>query len=326
MFLNVAQNGRGPVVAAPRGARVFVIPRVRRAGRGLGALDFGGGIGPGGMRLPMPPLVPTYRTMMLQDGSHMVAHPMIDSFLERIVSEWENNAFSWGPFTPDQARQQLGSFVAQRCGPPLGDNVDLRPTCAGIDTAAVINRLVDHYTRWYNAKLANYYDILASYGNQAPEPGAPPPPADYVSYREGVSNAPAPGPVYGAPGSYIPILTGDPQPMPGYVPAPPPPPRPAPAASPVTAVAPGQPAYSSSPAQPVPVQFQPAAASWSGWFPTQAQPAGASAAGTASASAGASALTSFIDQKFTVAGYDIPVWAAVAAVVGGLWFFGGSKH
>jgi len=325
MFLNVAQNGRGPVVMAPRGARVFVLPGVRAAGRGLGALDYGGGIGPGGMRLPMPALTFTYRTMMLQDGNHLVAHPMIDSYLERVVSEWESAGFQWGPLTPDQARQQLNAFVAQRCAPPQADNVDLRPTCAGIDTAAVINRLVDHYTRWNNAKLANYYDILASYGNQAPEPGAPPPPPGYVSYREGVSNAPGPSPVYGAPGSYIPLLTGEPVPMPGYVPAPPPPP--APAASPAAAVPPGQPAPSSyySPARPA----QGIDYSSPDWFPrsaAQAQPTGASAAGTAPASAGASALTSFIDQKFTVAGYDIPVWVAVAAAAGALWFFGGGKR
>lgn len=160
----------GPVGQAPAPAK----PRI----------DFGGGFGPGGMSLPMPALVASQKTMMLQDGTSYFPHPMFDSFLERNVSEWEQDAFHYGPFTPDVARQMLMVWVKQRCvDGPVEFNVDWRPTCVGIDTRALVDRLIDHYTRWNNAKLANYYDILASYGNQAPEVGTPPPPPGYVPYR-----------------------------------------------------------------------------------------------------------------------------------------------
>jgi hypothetical protein len=330
MFLNVAPSP-APARAAGLGAvrpRPILVPRVRgigsyRRGRGLGSIDFGGGFDSYGRAQVIAPLVPSGQ-LILSTVNGMANKQMVPTLAMRLsqtVPAWETanpeqvvaGKDGGDTLTPETARTALTDMATNHCWL-------YAEACAGVDVQGLVNSLLDNYNRWRNSAIANYYDMVAS-GATAPVPGVwAQPPAGYTPYvpKSGI----------------IPVVSGDQAALDffGHPPATSTAPVvavPPPVSAPAPVLVSRDPAYPPVTVQSSPVDtVRPPAAS----APPVNTPAPlpsiqvfmpAPAAAPAAAPASSGALD-FLSQKFTIAGYDIPVVGAIAAVGLALYLFGGS--
>lgn len=220
--------------------------------------------------------------------SNPVQVPTLRAHLSSLVSGNERDYLLTGGSlpTPDGCAAWLQEMARQFC--------QMYPdACTGTDQASLISSLCSQYQTWYLATLSAYYNIQDRTGG-TPASTAPPRPAGYV-YPTVFTSGPG----------YVAQQSGA-TPQQALV-----------ASIGPAAAAAAQGSGSSGAVAVNSTQTNPAASGGGG---------GAAAAGGGSTPAASGGASDFLSGSVSIFGFDIPMWAAGAGVVGALWMFGGGRR